>query len=93
MVASRSAIFTCAEVCNLNMSFAIAVLNRPSFVLLQVGKYHLLVCGTTPCRLRGSCDIESALLKHLGVDRNGNVNHYFNFLSVSKIVQPLLITR
>lgn len=36
----------------------------------KVGKYHLLVCGTTPCRLRGSCDIESALLKHLGVDRN-----------------------
>lgn len=36
----------------------------------KVGKYHLLVCGTTPCRLRGSCDIEAALLKHLGVERN-----------------------
>ncbi|KAH7445762.1 hypothetical protein KP509_01G023000 [Ceratopteris richardii] len=36
----------------------------------KVGKYHLLVCGTTPCRLRGSCDIEEALLKHLGVERN-----------------------
>lgn len=38
---------------------------------LQVGKYHLLVCGTTPCMIRGSRDIESALLKHLGVKRNG----------------------
>ncbi|KAL9674669.1 hypothetical protein QQ045_002867 [Rhodiola kirilowii] len=36
----------------------------------KVGKYHLLVCGTTPCMIRGSRDIESALLKHLGVKRN-----------------------
>ncbi|CAI5486853.1 unnamed protein product [Closterium sp. Naga37s-1] len=35
-----------------------------------VGKYHLLVCGTTPCMLRGARDIEAALLKHLGVERN-----------------------
>ena len=38
----------------------------------QVGKYHLLVCGTTPCMIRGSREIEEALLKHLGVKRNGN---------------------
>ena len=37
----------------------------------QVGKYHLLVCGTSPCMIRGSRDIEEALLKHLGVKRNG----------------------
>lgn len=37
----------------------------------QVGKYHLLVCGTTPCMIRGSRDIEDTLLKHLGVKRNG----------------------
>lgn len=36
----------------------------------KVGKYHLLVCGTTPCRLCGSCTIEETLLKHLGVERN-----------------------
>ncbi|RYR47339.1 hypothetical protein Ahy_A07g033273 isoform A [Arachis hypogaea] len=36
----------------------------------KVGKYHLLVCGTTPCMIRGSRDIEGALLKHLGVKRN-----------------------
>ncbi|XP_075507644.1 NADH dehydrogenase [ubiquinone] flavoprotein 2, mitochondrial-like isoform X1 [Primulina tabacum] len=39
----------------------------------KVGKYHLLVCGTTPCMIRGSREIEEALLKHLGVKRNGNV--------------------
>lgn len=37
----------------------------------QVGKYHLLVCGTTPCMLCGSREIEEALLKHLNVARNG----------------------
>ncbi|KAJ8513039.1 hypothetical protein OPV22_003473 [Ensete ventricosum] len=36
----------------------------------KVGKYHLLVCGTTPCMIRGSREIEDALLKHLGVKRN-----------------------
>ncbi|XP_042016031.1 NADH dehydrogenase [ubiquinone] flavoprotein 2, mitochondrial-like isoform X2 [Salvia splendens] len=36
----------------------------------HVGKYHLLVCGTTPCMIRGSREIESALLSHLGVKRN-----------------------
>ncbi|XP_024368381.1 NADH dehydrogenase [ubiquinone] flavoprotein 2, mitochondrial isoform X2 [Physcomitrium patens] len=35
-----------------------------------VGRYHLLVCGTTPCMLRGSREIEDALLKHLNVARN-----------------------
>lgn len=41
----------------------------------QVGKYHLLVCGTTPCMIRGSREIEESLLKHLGVKRNGNIFH------------------
>ncbi|KAL9248497.1 NADH dehydrogenase [ubiquinone] flavoprotein 2, mitochondrial-like protein, partial [Drosera capensis] len=39
-------------------------------ITIHVGKYHLLVCGTTPCMIRGSRDIEEALLKHLGVKRN-----------------------
>lgn len=46
-------------------------MNTLHFVF-QVGKYHLLVCGTTPCMIRGSREIEDALLKHLGVKRNGN---------------------
>lgn len=36
----------------------------------KVGKYHLLVCGTTPCMIRGSREIEETLLEHLGVKRN-----------------------
>jgi hypothetical protein len=34
-----------------------------------------LVCGTTPCMIRGSRDIEEALLEHLGVKRNGLYIH------------------
>ncbi|CAK9179277.1 unnamed protein product [Ilex paraguariensis] len=37
----------------------------------KVGKYHLLVCGTMPCIIRGSREIEDALLKHLGVKCSG----------------------
>ena len=36
----------------------------------KVGKYHLLVCGTTPCMIRGSREIEESLLKHLGFKHN-----------------------
>ncbi|XP_020220439.1 NADH dehydrogenase [ubiquinone] flavoprotein 2, mitochondrial [Cajanus cajan] len=42
----------------------------PVSAMNAVGKYHLLVCGTTPCMIRGSQGIEEALLKHLGVKRN-----------------------
>lgn len=40
---------------------------------VQIGKYHLLVCGTTPCMLRGSREIEAALIEHLGIARGGKV--------------------
>lgn len=33
----------------------------------KIGKYHVMVCGTTPCRLQGAQGIESALVKHLGI--------------------------
>eukprot|EP00955_Chlamydomonas_euryale_P059280 357329-Chlamydomonas_euryale.AAC.8 len=33
----------------------------------KIGKYHVLICGTTPCRLQGAQGIESALVKHLGI--------------------------
>jgi NADH dehydrogenase (ubiquinone) flavoprotein 2 len=33
----------------------------------RIGKYHVMVCGTTPCRLQGSQGIERALSEHLGV--------------------------
>jgi len=32
-----------------------------------VGKYHVMVCGTTPCMLRGSRSIEAALAQHWGI--------------------------
>ncbi|GAQ88073.1 NADH dehydrogenase (ubiquinone) flavoprotein 2 [Klebsormidium nitens] len=35
----------------------------------KIGRYHLLVCGTTPCMLRGSREIEAALIEHLGIAR------------------------
>ncbi len=32
-----------------------------------MGKYHVMVCGTTPCRLQGAQGIEEAVSKHLGI--------------------------
>ncbi len=36
----------------------------------RVGKFHLQICGTTPCQLRGSENIIAACEKHLGI-KNG----------------------
>lgn len=33
----------------------------------KVGKFHLQICGTTPCQLRGSEQIIAACEKHLGI--------------------------
>eukprot|EP00761_Pharyngomonas_kirbyi_P005906 gb/GECH01005912.1/.p1 GENE.gb/GECH01005912.1/~~gb/GECH01005912.1/.p1 ORF type:complete len:302 (+),score=66.23 gb/GECH01005912.1/:1-906(+) len=33
-----------------------------------IGKYHLQVCVTTPCMIRGSDEIMSAIEKHLGIE-------------------------
>ncbi len=37
------------------------------FNLEPVGKYHVQICGTTPCMLRGSEEIKQACERHLGV--------------------------
>lgn len=34
-----------------------------------VGKYHVMVCGTTPCMIRGSREIEAALAEHWGIKK------------------------
>lgn len=34
----------------------------------KMGKYHVMVCGTTPCMLQGAKGIYSALKTHLGID-------------------------
>ena len=39
------------------------------FNLTPVGKYHLQVCGTTPCMLRGSEELFRACKKRLGIER------------------------
>jgi len=36
-----------------------------------IGKYHVMVCGTTPCRLAGAERVHDALVKALGVDYGG----------------------
>lgn len=35
--------------------------------LKQVGKYHIQVCGTTPCWLRGAADIRKSCEQKLGI--------------------------
>ena len=38
------------------------------FHLSPVGKYHVQVCGTTPCMLRGAENIKATCHKHLSVE-------------------------
>lgn len=37
----------------------------------KMGKYHLMVCGTTPCMIRGAPGIYQALCDHLGLGGYG----------------------
>jgi len=34
----------------------------------KVGKFHLQVCGTTPCMIRGAQSIITAIKDHLDID-------------------------
>jgi NADH-quinone oxidoreductase subunit E len=36
------------------------------FNLWPVGKFHVQLCGTTPCRLRGADDLEKICRKRIG---------------------------
>ncbi|MBY0292779.1 MAG: NADH-quinone oxidoreductase subunit NuoE [Alphaproteobacteria bacterium] len=38
------------------------------FNLNPVGRYHLQICGTTPCMLRGSEDLKRVCQRHLGIE-------------------------
>lgn len=38
------------------------------FNLAPVGKYHIQLCGTTPCWLRGAADIKDLCMKKLDID-------------------------
>ena len=33
----------------------------------RIGKYHVMVCETTPCMLCGSREVAAAIKKHLGI--------------------------
>jgi len=35
----------------------------------KMGKFHVMVCGTTPCMLRGARDVEKALSEYMGVKK------------------------
>jgi len=37
----------------------------------KVGKYHLQVCGTTPCMIRGAGKVIDAIKEHAGIEMDG----------------------
>lgn len=55
---------------------AVRVLEVATFYTMYnhkpVGKYHLQVCGTTPCWLRGAGELMDACKDHLGVKNGGS---------------------
>ena len=66
---------TVAKICEVN---EMDVYEVASFYTMfnreRVGKFHLQVCGTTPCQLRGSEKIIEACEKHLGTDLFDKLN-------------------
>lgn len=53
------------------------------FNLKPVGKYHVQICGTTPCYLRGAKDIAEACEKHLDVKIGGTTSD--NMFTLSEV--------
>ena len=51
------------------------------FNLKPVGKYHVQVCGTTPCWLRGAEDIMNACKSHLGIKKGETTDNQMFTLS------------
>lgn len=51
------------------------------FNLQPVGKYHIQVCGTTPCWLRGAAEVKKYFEKNTGV-KSGEVNDMFTISEV-----------
>lgn len=47
----------------------------------KMGKYHVMVCGTTPCMLQGAKGIYSAIKQHLGIDYGQTTEDGFFTLS------------
>jgi NADH-quinone oxidoreductase subunit E len=52
------------------------------FNLTPVGKYHVQLCGTTPCRLRGADDIEKVCRKRIGEQNHVTGDGKFSWVEV-----------
>lgn len=52
------------------------------FNLAPVGKYHIQLCGTTPCWLRGSDDLKEVLARRVGPQNTISEDGNFSWLEV-----------
>jgi NADH-quinone oxidoreductase subunit E len=52
------------------------------FNLVPVGKFHVQLCGTTPCRLRGADDLEKVCRKRIGDQGNVTTDGKFSWIEV-----------
>jgi NADH-quinone oxidoreductase subunit E len=52
------------------------------FNLTPVGKFHVQLCGTTPCRLRGATPLEKACRKRIGDQMEVTADGMFSWVEV-----------
>ncbi|MBT3070671.1 NADH-quinone oxidoreductase subunit NuoE [Rhodomicrobium sp. Az07] len=52
------------------------------FNLSPVGRYHVQVCGTTPCMLRGAEDIKKVCKREIGAEREVTPEGVFSWIEV-----------
>ena len=52
------------------------------FNLAPVGKFHVQLCGTTPCRLRGADDLEKVCKKRIGEQNEVTADGKFSWVEV-----------
>ena len=52
------------------------------FNLQPVGKFHVQLCGTTPCRLRGADDLEKVCRKRIGEQMEVTADGKFSWVEV-----------
>ena len=52
------------------------------FNLAPVGKVHVQLCGTTPCRLRGADDLEHVCRKRIGDQNHVTADGQFSWVEV-----------
>ncbi|MEJ2435151.1 MAG: NADH-quinone oxidoreductase subunit NuoE [Pseudolabrys sp.] len=52
------------------------------FNLIPVGKFHVQLCGTTPCRLRGADDLEKICRKRIGDQMEVTEDGKFSWVEV-----------